>query len=262
MPRAISCGRRPPLEKEATSVTFVGVTNKMIASWGDRVVRLYNSDTGSCRTQLQRSEPTFSIPRPSRPTAKPSSPAARTASCWSGTWKTPNRRRFASWNPHAARRENRRQVIKGDITDYKSVMSPFRVGRCRHEATVRSETRTQEWFLRDPRCRKWIVQCSACRMYGRNPDAPARAEVPIRGDVPCDGTRRRRRLQALSRRRSAARLPRLNNPAISAVAQNPAAPTRSLPFLRSQMKPQQVERLLGGARFPDRRMMGHRARSQ
>ena len=37
----------PPMEKEATSVTFVGVTNKLVASWGDRAVRLYNSDTGN-----------------------------------------------------------------------------------------------------------------------------------------------------------------------------------------------------------------------
>ncbi len=38
---------------------------------------------------------------------------------------------------------------------------------------MRDETRTQEWFLRDPRCRKWIVQCAACRMFGRKPDAPS-----------------------------------------------------------------------------------------
>jgi hypothetical protein len=38
---------------------------------------------------------------------------------------------------------------------------------------MRTETRTQEWFLNDPRCRKWIVQCSACQQYGRKPEAPS-----------------------------------------------------------------------------------------
>ncbi len=37
---------------------------------------------------------------------------------------------------------------------------------------MRDETRTQDWFLRDPRCRKWVVQCATCRMFGRKPDAP------------------------------------------------------------------------------------------
>lgn len=37
---------------------------------------------------------------------------------------------------------------------------------------MRSVTRTLEWFLRDPRCRKWIVQCSGCRGYGRKRDTP------------------------------------------------------------------------------------------
>jgi len=30
----------------------------------------------------------------------------------------------------------------------------------------------KEWFLQDPRTRKWIVQCSRCQEYGRHPDAP------------------------------------------------------------------------------------------
>ena len=38
---------------------------------------------------------------------------------------------------------------------------------------MRSETRTQEWFLQDPRTRKWIVQCIACGQFGRRPDSPA-----------------------------------------------------------------------------------------
>ena len=38
---------------------------------------------------------------------------------------------------------------------------------------MRSVTRTYEWFLNDPRCRKWIVQCSGCERYGRKPETPA-----------------------------------------------------------------------------------------
>lgn len=37
---------------------------------------------------------------------------------------------------------------------------------------MRDETRTQDWFLRDPRCRKWIVQCAACGLFGRKLEAP------------------------------------------------------------------------------------------
>lgn len=37
---------------------------------------------------------------------------------------------------------------------------------------MRTETRTLEWFLRDPHCRKWIVQCLTCQIYGRKPDTP------------------------------------------------------------------------------------------
>ena len=37
---------------------------------------------------------------------------------------------------------------------------------------MRSETKTQEWFLRDPRTKKWIRQCSACGQYGRDPETP------------------------------------------------------------------------------------------
>lgn len=37
---------------------------------------------------------------------------------------------------------------------------------------MRTETRSLAWFLRDPRCRKWIVQCAACGMYGRRSDSP------------------------------------------------------------------------------------------
>lgn len=37
---------------------------------------------------------------------------------------------------------------------------------------MRSETRTQDWFLRDPRTRRWVVQCSVCRMLGRKPETP------------------------------------------------------------------------------------------
>ena len=38
---------------------------------------------------------------------------------------------------------------------------------------MRTETRTLEWFLRDPRCRKWILQCSTCLAYGRRAETPA-----------------------------------------------------------------------------------------
>ena len=37
---------------------------------------------------------------------------------------------------------------------------------------MRSETRTLEWFLDDPRTRRWIVQCSGCAAYGRKPNTP------------------------------------------------------------------------------------------
>lgn len=37
---------------------------------------------------------------------------------------------------------------------------------------MRTETRTLEWFLADPHCRKWIVQCCACGHYGRKPETP------------------------------------------------------------------------------------------
>ena len=37
---------------------------------------------------------------------------------------------------------------------------------------MRSETRTHDWFLRDPRTRKWIVQCAGCHKYGRKPETP------------------------------------------------------------------------------------------
>ena len=40
----------------------------------------------------------------------------------------------------------------------------------RHEKDV---TRTLDWFLRDPRCQKWIVQCPHCLVYGRRPGLPS-----------------------------------------------------------------------------------------
>ena len=43
---------------------------------------------------------------------------------------------------------------------------------CKDEQ-VRTETRTLDWFLRDKRCQKWIVQCAACLAYGRKPETPA-----------------------------------------------------------------------------------------
>jgi hypothetical protein len=38
---------------------------------------------------------------------------------------------------------------------------------------MKTETRTQEWFLRDPRCRKWIIQCASCLEYGRKEETPS-----------------------------------------------------------------------------------------
>jgi hypothetical protein len=37
---------------------------------------------------------------------------------------------------------------------------------------AKDETRSLDWFLRDPRCHKWIVQCSRCHQYGRRPGLP------------------------------------------------------------------------------------------
>jgi hypothetical protein len=38
---------------------------------------------------------------------------------------------------------------------------------------MRTETRTLDWFLRDPRCQKWILRCSTCGAYGRRSDTPS-----------------------------------------------------------------------------------------
>jgi hypothetical protein len=38
---------------------------------------------------------------------------------------------------------------------------------------MRTETHTKEWYLADPRTRKWIVQCVACHAYGRKPNTPS-----------------------------------------------------------------------------------------
>jgi hypothetical protein len=40
---------------------------------------------------------------------------------------------------------------------------------------VRTELKTQEWYLADPRTKKWIVQCATCKTYGRKSNTP---EVP------------------------------------------------------------------------------------
>ena len=37
---------------------------------------------------------------------------------------------------------------------------------------MKTYTKRQEWFLADPRTRKWIVQCAACGLYGRKPNTP------------------------------------------------------------------------------------------
>jgi hypothetical protein len=37
---------------------------------------------------------------------------------------------------------------------------------------MRTETRTQDWFLLKPECRKWIRQCTSCAAFGRDPQRP------------------------------------------------------------------------------------------
>ncbi|OGV64702.1 MAG: hypothetical protein A2283_15890 [Lentisphaerae bacterium RIFOXYA12_FULL_48_11] len=34
------------------------------------------------------------------------------------------------------------------------------------------ETKNRQWYLEDPRCRKWIVQCSVCQIIGIKPETP------------------------------------------------------------------------------------------
>ena len=36
----------------------------------------------------------------------------------------------------------------------------------------RKDLYNKNWFLKDPRCKKWIVQCAACQEYGRKPETP------------------------------------------------------------------------------------------
>ena len=36
----------------------------------------------------------------------------------------------------------------------------------------RKNLHSKDWYLRDPRVRKWIVQCIQCQNYGRHPEAP------------------------------------------------------------------------------------------
>jgi hypothetical protein len=37
---------------------------------------------------------------------------------------------------------------------------------------MKSEQHDSEWYLQDPRIRKWMVQCVACKRWGYRPDAP------------------------------------------------------------------------------------------
>lgn len=37
----------------------------------------------------------------------------------------------------------------------------------------RKDLHSKDWFLNDPRTRKWIVQCCNCQSYGRHPDTPS-----------------------------------------------------------------------------------------
>jgi hypothetical protein len=39
---------------------------------------------------------------------------------------------------------------------------------------IRNEQGDPEWYLKDPRIRRWMVQCAGCRRRGYRSDAPAR----------------------------------------------------------------------------------------
>jgi hypothetical protein len=47
------------------------------------------------------------------------------------------------------------------------VSRPHDVNRIKHEQ------HDPEWYLADPRTRKWMVQCRTCLRYGYRHDAPA-----------------------------------------------------------------------------------------
>jgi len=42
---------------------------------------------------------------------------------------------------------------------------------------MRTETKTQDWFLRDHRTRKWIRQCVTCGQFGRDEKSPVVTKV-------------------------------------------------------------------------------------
>jgi hypothetical protein len=37
---------------------------------------------------------------------------------------------------------------------------------------MKHQLRSQDWYLSDPRLKKWIVRCVACEAYGRKPNYP------------------------------------------------------------------------------------------
>ena len=37
---------------------------------------------------------------------------------------------------------------------------------------MKNETHDAEWYLRDPRTRKWMVQCAVCKQWGYPHNAP------------------------------------------------------------------------------------------
>ena len=37
---------------------------------------------------------------------------------------------------------------------------------------MKNEEHDAVWYLREPRTRKWMVQCVACNRWGYRPDAP------------------------------------------------------------------------------------------
>jgi hypothetical protein len=48
----------------------------------------------------------------------------------------------------------------------------------------RHDLHNKDWFLRDPRTRKWVVQCVQCQEYGRNPDTPEVAKLNFEENFP------------------------------------------------------------------------------
>ena len=75
----------PGFGKEVTALAFVGATTDVIASSGDKTVRMFKADTGQAGKQFTGATDYPRILALYRPTAKPSPREAKTASSASGT---------------------------------------------------------------------------------------------------------------------------------------------------------------------------------